>query len=337
MWCHAASITEKYMHHQDIFYRRARKYIELDEMKSQGEAFVSLAHAQTWVLICAYEFKMMFFPRAWMSVGRASRLALMMGLNRVDGGGLDVKQVLPPPRDWTEIEERRRTFWMAYCVDRYASIGTGWPMAIDEGDVRFRYQTALLELNMILMLRLQIMTCLPVSEAAYESSTAQTGPLLEDALKPQQSAQLSSQAGVVLVTHFFGLNLTHLHRPGPNQQEHDMNGPFWRRHRAMDNDLLKTALQLPPHLRLPSGIRNPSTVFLNFALHTSTICLHQAAIFKAEKNQLPSSVVEQSRNRCILAAAEIASIMRLTSHLDVAGVSDLSVLSLAPSLLMTAR
>lgn len=124
------------MHHQDIFYRRARKYIELDEMKGQGEAFVSLAHAQTWTLICAYEFKMKYFPRAWMSVGRASRMALMMGLNRVDGIGLDVKQCLPPPRDWTEREERRRTFWMAYCVDRYASIGTGWPMAIDERDVR---------------------------------------------------------------------------------------------------------------------------------------------------------------------------------------------------------
>jgi hypothetical protein len=109
--------------------------MELDEMKGQGEAFVSVAHAQAWVLISAYEFKMMYFPRAWMSVGRAARLVLMMGLNRVDGVGLDVKQCLPPPRDWTEREERRRAFWMAYNVDRYASIGTGWPMSIDERDV----------------------------------------------------------------------------------------------------------------------------------------------------------------------------------------------------------
>lgn len=135
MWCHASAITDKYMHHSDIFYRRARKYIEIDEMKGQGEGFVSLAHAQTWSLVAAHEFKMMYFPRAWMSVGRAARMVIMMGLNRVDGVGLDVKQCLPPPRDWTEREERRRTFWMAYCVDRYASIGTGWPMSIDEKDV----------------------------------------------------------------------------------------------------------------------------------------------------------------------------------------------------------
>ena len=144
---------------------------------------------------------------------------------------------------------------------------------------------------------------------------------------PQQAAQLSPFAGVVLVTHFFGLNLTHLHRPEPNQQEHDVNGLFWKRHRTIDNDLLKLALQLPSSLRLPSGIRNPNIVFLNFALHTSTICLHQAAIFKAEKNGLPNTVVEQSRTRCILAAAEIASVMRLASHLDVAGVSKTLFLS----------
>ena len=140
-------------------------------------------------------------------------------------------------------------------------------------------------------------------------------------MKPQQAAHLSSFGGVVLVTHFFGLNLTHLNRPEANQQEHDINGPFWKRHRTMDKYLLKTDLQHPSYLRLPAGVRNPNIVFLNFALHTSTICLHQAAIFKAEKIQLPPTIVEQSRNRCILAAAEIASVMRLTSHLDVGGVS----------------
>ena len=136
MWALAAMVTEKYAQHDDIFYRRARKYLDIDEMKGVGEAFVTLAHAQTWVLLSTYEFKLMYFPRAWMSCGRASRISLMMGLNRIDGIGMDVKQCLPPPRDWREREERRRTFWMAFCVDRYASIGTGWPMTIDERDVR---------------------------------------------------------------------------------------------------------------------------------------------------------------------------------------------------------
>ncbi len=136
MWCLSATVTDKYMEFQDIFYRRARKYVEVDEMAGSGEAFVSVAHAQCWTLIGSYEFKMMYFPRAWMSAGRAARLVLMMGLNRVDSVSADVKQSLPPPKDWTECEERRRAFWMAYCVDRYASMATGWPMSINEKDVR---------------------------------------------------------------------------------------------------------------------------------------------------------------------------------------------------------
>jgi hypothetical protein len=55
-------------------------------------------------------------------------------------------------------------------------------------------------------------------------------------------------------------------------------------------------------------------------IHTSTICLHQAAIFKADKNRLPASVSSESKVRCITAANEIASIMRMVSHLDLSAV-----------------
>ena len=135
MWALACSVAEKYFHYQDVFYLRARKYVESDEMKGHGECFITVGHSQCWTLIATYEFKMMYFPRAWMSSGRATRLAQMMGLHRLDSVALEVKQSLPPPRDWTDREERRRTFWLAYCGDRYASIGTGWPMTIEEKDV----------------------------------------------------------------------------------------------------------------------------------------------------------------------------------------------------------
>ena len=319
IWTHAASITDKYMHHQEIFYRRARKYVEMDEMKGAGEAFVSVAHAQTWTLLCAYEFKMMYFPRAWMSSGRASRLVLMMGLNRVDGLGLDVKQCLPPPQDWTEREERRRTFWLAYCCDRYASIGTGWPMCIDERDVS--KQTLVSIAAEASNFERQIKTNLPASEEAYASSQPQKTAPLSETMTHEQVAHMSSLAAVVYVSHFFGLNLVHLHRPEADDGEDDLSGAFWKRHRHMDNMLLNTSLSLPSHLRLPAGVRNSNIVFLNFAIHAATICLHQAAIFKAEKNQLSRNVIEQSRARCILAASEIATVMRLTSHLDVTGVN----------------
>lgn len=135
MWSLAALLSDQYGNLAELFYQRARKYIELDDMKGHGENAISVAHSQCWTLIGSYEFKLMYFPRAWMSTGKGIRLAQMMGLYRLDGVGLDVKQCLHPPRDWTEREERRRTFWMAFCQDRYASVGTGWPMIIEEKDV----------------------------------------------------------------------------------------------------------------------------------------------------------------------------------------------------------
>lgn len=135
MWALAAGVDDRYMQMAEHFYRQARKYIEQDEMRTFGEGMISLQHCQTWILVNTHEFKNMHFPRAWLSAGRATRLAQMLGLHRLDGLGLDVKQCMPPAQNWAEMEERRRTFWMCFWGDRCASIGTGWPMMIDEQDV----------------------------------------------------------------------------------------------------------------------------------------------------------------------------------------------------------
>ncbi|KAI1503217.1 fungal-specific transcription factor domain-containing protein [Biscogniauxia marginata] len=300
IWTLACSLTDKYGNLKDLFYQRARKYIEADYIKGYGEHLISVAHCQTHILLASYEFKMMYFPRAWMSTGSAVRLAQMMGMHRLDGTGLDVKQCLPPPRDWTEKEERRRTFWMAFCEDRYASIGTGWPMSVDERD---------------------IMTNLPSSEEAFSLSRPEQSQTLADSMSPAGAAKLSSFGGVVLMACLFGRNLVHLHRPDVEDRDHDMNGEFWKRHRNMDNILLNTSLCLPSHLKLPSGLANPNIVFTNMNIHTSTICLHQAAIFKADRNRLPPTVSAESKVRCITAANEIASIMRMVSHLDLSAMN----------------
>ncbi|KAH7326673.1 fungal-specific transcription factor domain-containing protein [Stachybotrys elegans] len=302
MWTLACSIADKYSDLKDLFYQRARKYIEADYIKGYGEHMISVAHCQAHALLACYEMRMMYFPRAWINTGSAVRLAQMIGLHRLDGQGLEVKQCIPPPKDWTEREERRRTFWIAFCTDRYASIGTGWPMTVDERD---------------------IMTNLPASEEAFEMSRPELTQSLQECTKsPDGVSKLTPFGGIVLMASLFGRNLIHLHRSDDDDDlEHDLNGPFWKRHRAMDNILLNTSLSLPAHLKLPAGLCNTNVVFINMSIHTSTICLHQAAIFKAEKNKLAASVSSESKVRCITAANEIASIMRTVSHMDLASMN----------------
>lgn len=78
----------------------------------------------------------MLFTRAAMTSAKCVRLVQMMGLDKLDGGSNNFPPSLAPPTSWTELEERRRTFWGAYCIDAHASIAAGWPSLIVCGDVR---------------------------------------------------------------------------------------------------------------------------------------------------------------------------------------------------------
>lgn len=64
-------------------------------MEGVGQGLLSVSYCQLWLLISTYESRMMYFPRAWLSSGKASRIALMLGLNCLDGPDLEAKQTLP--------------------------------------------------------------------------------------------------------------------------------------------------------------------------------------------------------------------------------------------------
>lgn len=171
------------------------------------------------------------------------------------------------------------------------------------------------------LIMIQIHTHLPCAEEAYEQGQETPTMSLEDAMRPSNTQRLSPFAGVMVVASLFGRVILHLHRPDPDDRDGEINGEFWKRHRNLDNMLLSTALHLPPHLRLPVGWPDPNTIHLHMSLHAASICLHQVALFKAEKNQLPSDLIAESSVRCYTAAGEITRIMRMIAHTDLASVS----------------
>lgn len=137
VWTMASNGHEKYSSYHDAFHRRARHYLEEDELRGEGEHFLTVAHAQAWALLATDEARCMWFTRAAMSTARCIKLIHMMGLHRLDdpNAAAEMAPTIAPPRDWTELEERRRVFWGAYCVDSHASISTGWPSLIDMSEV----------------------------------------------------------------------------------------------------------------------------------------------------------------------------------------------------------
>ncbi|GAW11180.1 hypothetical protein ANO14919_005220 [Xylariales sp. No.14919] len=306
IWALTSNGDAKYHAYHDVFYRRARQYADIDEMKGYGEHFITVAHAQTWCVLATDEAKSMMFTRAAMSCARAVRLAEMMGLHHLDSPPDESSPTLLPPRDWAELEERRRVFWGIFCIDSHCSISTGWPHLIDMA---------------------QVTTHLPSTEAAFCNGEPMEACNIHDVFKGDHS--YSSFAGSIVVCHLFNLILKHAHRPTENDNPENYEyGEYWKRHRDIDNTLSSAFMFLPESFRLPENYRESTAVNTNLNLHASIICLHHAALERIETYNLPESAKRMSEDRLGAAAQEIVNIMKLTSHLSSGPRTPLAALSL---------
>lgn len=308
IWAMAANGNEKYSRYYDIFYRRARQYLDNDELKGYGEHFITLAHAQAWALIGTSEARSMHFTKASMSAARCVRLVEMMGFHRLDDPSKDENPIAPtvdPPKDWIDLEERRRVFWGAFCMDSHVSISTGWPTLVD--------------LSLVT-------THLPCSEEAFESGTEEKMSTLGAVFG---GAQYSTFAATVVTCHIFTRLLKHVHRPLPDDSPGDYErGKYWKRHRELDNMLSSSFMFLPERFRLPKYHRDPVAIYQNLNLHASVICLHTSACDKVDKYKLSGHIKQASRMRCLTAAYEIVNIMKLTMHITTRYKTPLVALSL---------
>jgi len=308
IWAMAANGSDKYNRYYDIFYRRARQYLDNDELKGYGEHFITLAHAQAWALIGTSEARSMHFTKASMSAARCVRLVEMMGFHRLDDPSKDKNPIAPtvdPPKDWVDLEERRRVFWGAFCMDAHVSISTGWPTLVDLS---------------------QVTTRLPCSEEAFESGTEEKSSTLGAVFG---GAQYSTFAATVVTCHIFTRLLKHVHRPLPDDSPDDYErGKYWRRHRELDNMLSSSFMFLPERFRLPKYHRDPVAIYQNLNLHASVICLHISACDKVDKYKLSGHIKQASRMRCLTAAYEIVNIMKLTMHITTRYKTPLVALSL---------
>ncbi|TLD33364.1 hypothetical protein PspLS_00366 [Pyricularia sp. CBS 133598] len=293
IWAMAAFQMDKYSAFHDPYYRRARQYLEADELKGVGEHFITVHHAQAWVLVAAYEARTMHFTRAAMSCARGIRLCHMMGLHRLDEPGyLDkITPTILPPQSWVELEERRRVFWGAFIIDSHASVSTGWPSMI-------------------------IATNVPSSHEAFVSGKEEETVKLKDLFL---GASYSTFAGSVGICYIFNQILAHVGQVRPDDRPENLEyGDFWKRHRDIDNTLSSSFMFLPEGLRLPKSYRKPAAVFLNLNLHASVICLHQCAIDRAQAHELPDTIVQSSTVRVINSADEIVNIVKQAVHVDSA-------------------
>ena len=127
IWTLAASVSAQFQSIGESLYQKTRRKLEDLELKYNDIKTIDIEHVQAWILLAIYEFMRTDYRRGWMSAGRAFRLIQLMRLYEID-----VPNSIPMQSDWIEMEEKRRTFWVAYSMDRFVSIRDGWPLTLSE-------------------------------------------------------------------------------------------------------------------------------------------------------------------------------------------------------------
>ncbi|KAK8054266.1 hypothetical protein PG996_013567 [Apiospora saccharicola] len=149
MWTLASSLSSQFQVDGRRFYAKTRQLLHALESEESCHQ-ISLEQAQAWTLVAIYELTCQDFHRGMMSAGRAFRLIQMMRLYELDA---PQRQGTPPTMqlgqyqqgqlnlvqdDWVETETKRRTFWLAYTIDRFTSMVDGLHMFFDERLIRTR-------------------------------------------------------------------------------------------------------------------------------------------------------------------------------------------------------
>ncbi|KAH8894678.1 hypothetical protein GQ53DRAFT_858282, partial [Thozetella sp. PMI_491] len=104
--------------------------IARNQLRSLEDASAtSLGLLQSTLLIALYELGHGIFPAAYFTIGRAARLASLMGL----ADRRNSTQLFKAADTWTLREEERRAWWATFILERIINVGpTGLPLAVPE-------------------------------------------------------------------------------------------------------------------------------------------------------------------------------------------------------------
>ncbi|KAL4961116.1 transcription factor domain-containing protein [Aspergillus stella-maris] len=204
----AAALSAQFRRLADSLYVEASRLLrELDAT----EGVPPLAQIQALLLLAHYELLQMEESRAMVTAGRCFRLVQLSRLHDIDGytTGLTESSLL----DFASAEERRRTFWVAFCFDRFLSFRHHWPLTLQEE---------------------AIWTRLPAPESSFQSGQAPELPMdfLHEAITTSGQRLLPPFAECVILATLYGRAMNLRRMAAVRNTPEDLQA-FWSRHQLL--------------------------------------------------------------------------------------------------------
>ncbi|KAI1325192.1 putative Zn(II)2Cys6 transcription factor [Xylariaceae sp. FL0255] len=306
MWTLAASLSIQFHVSVRQLYGETIQLlheIELEEPCHQ----ISIEQAQARLFLAMYELTCEDFQRGLMSAGMAFRLVQMMRLYELDvpqsPSTLDKEQIPVPSspslqvsNDWVDIETKRRTFWLAYTIDRFTSLVDGLHSSFDDRMASLSF------------------TLLPAPEANFASGRAiETRRLtqmpgnhyiesLEDAMSPFTET--------IIAAHMCGRVLEHKRKNITRAR--DTTIEFCRRHRGLNAILAQRIRTLRTHASVEQ--LDPVLTFSALAAYTSILMLYDSINSKsfvsdAQASQLTKAFQAEHQQQTLDAVAGISHLL----------------------------
>ncbi|KAL3462084.1 fungal-specific transcription factor domain-containing protein [Aspergillus heterothallicus] len=313
MWTVAASLSAQFRTLRDSLYQETRRMLDaLDSQTQRTDPNGNIEQAQAWVLICVYEYMQLSPLQAWMSAGRCCRLVLGMRLYELDDPNNPVMVARDQETsliDWTGLEERRRTFWMAYSLDRFISFHNGLPFTLNEQ---------------------LIATRLPVPEEEFQAGHPAVTQYLSEVMTRGSSDNvlpISSFSECIVLATICGRALAHRQKVAVEQIS--VSGDvavfegFWTRHQWL-HDMLNYRIQL----LATSPQVDPMLMFARIVAQTMVLFLHsvlESITWKTGDHLL--GIIEYER-LCIMAAHEVVNLVKLQGQLGYFKVHPLTPIPL---------
>ncbi|KAI0432410.1 putative Zn(II)2Cys6 transcription factor [Xylaria sp. FL1042] len=299
MWTLASSLSSQFQIAVRQLYGETRQLLHAIESEESHHQ-ISIEQAQAWLLLAIYELTCEDYHRGMMSAGMAFRLVQMMRLYELDvqnpfntqAEEQYSAQLSPSSQvhdDWIDVETKRRTFWLAYTVDRFTSMVDELHMFFDDRMIR---------------------TLLPAPEANFASGRPIEMNFLTDMVRDVDlewpDDDLSSFTETVIAAHICGRVLEHKQRPLARTR--DTTVEFCRRHRCINTLLAKRITMLRMHASAEH--LDPVLTFTTLAAHISVLMLYdfiesKPLGIKTQATQLTKALHAEYQQQALDAVADI--------------------------------
>ncbi|KAI1477823.1 hypothetical protein F4774DRAFT_419856 [Daldinia eschscholtzii] len=278
MWTLAASVSAHYQNIGDSLYRYTRRTLETLDSKSIGLPIAEVEQVQAWLLLAIHEFMCVDFNRGWVSAGRAFRLIQLNWLQYSDGPDVSLAQM-----DWVDSEQRRRTFWLAYCLDRFISVRNHSPMTFSE----------------------QNTIRLPAPEVEFQNEQLIISGYLPEAITGREGIFTSAFTECIVVATVFGRALDHRQQSAVDNMYLREARNFGERHEWINSTLIQRMEMFD--LNCPSTAQegDPMLLFISMMWRTTVLYMYQlikSVIYPADEKR---SVLADYARQSTTAAKEI--------------------------------